>query len=91
MAAPLTLLISLAADVNRSSDDYAAPQRLACRPIDDLHRELRACEQRLGTAEECPADFERARTLAHEINNRATIEYLRAMAGAERTSTRLVA
>lgn len=43
----------------------------------DLHLELQACQRRLGTSEEKSDDFDRARSLAHEINNRLTVEYLR--------------
>ena len=41
-----------------------------------LHRELRACQRRLGTTEETPRDFERVLELAHSINNRITALYL---------------
>lgn len=45
----------------------------------ELRQALRVLERRLGTADERPGDFERARSLAHEINNRAQRDYLRAM------------
>lgn len=47
--------------------------------IRELRRALQDCQRRLGTSAEAPGDFDRARVLAHEINNRATIEYLRTM------------
>lgn len=43
-----------------------------------LREQLRACQRRLGTADELWDDFDRARRLAHEINNWLTIEYLQA-------------
>jgi len=49
-----------------------------CR-IDDisaLRAELRLRQRRLGTANEQPDDFEATRALAHQINNRLTIEHL---------------
>lgn len=60
----------------------------------DLVPELQACERRLGTPQERPGDFERARHLAHEINNRRTVaclaEHLRQSA-AEFNGTQKVA
>jgi hypothetical protein len=52
----------------------------------DLRRELQTCQQRLGTSAEQPTDFEHARSLAHEINNRATVEYLRGLVAASRVA-----
>jgi hypothetical protein len=42
-----------------------------------LHTQLRACENRLGTRDERPTDFEEVLKLAHEINNQLTAEMLR--------------
>lgn len=50
------------------------------RTLLDLHAELRECQRRLGTAAECPADFERALLLAHEINNHLAVAYMQATA-----------
>ena len=45
-----------------------------------LHRELRSCQQRLGTHTETPGDFDRVLELAHRINNGITALYLREVA-----------
>ncbi|PTX98488.1 hypothetical protein [Opitutus sp. ER46] len=46
--------------------------------LQTLRTELRACQQRLGTAAERTTDFEQVLSLAHQINNRVAGEYLRA-------------
>lgn len=48
----------------------------------ELRNALRGVERRLGTPNERPGDFEHARALAHEINNRAQQDYLRAIIAA---------
>jgi hypothetical protein len=41
-----------------------------------LYRELRACQQRLGTATELSDDFDRVLRIAHELNNQIAANYL---------------
>ena len=55
----------------------------------ELRHALRKLERRLGTSTERAGDFERARSLAHEINNRAQQDYLRAMLAAANALTDL--
>lgn len=43
-----------------------------------LYQEIRRHQTRLGTPAERPGDFERVLALAHDINNRLTVEYLNA-------------
>jgi hypothetical protein len=59
--------------------------------VRDLYHELRACQRRLGTPAETADDFERVLTLAHELNNRLTAEYLRAVSEAPEESSRTLA
>ncbi len=46
----------------------------------DLHRQLRDCQRRLGTAAEKPDDFDRVLMLAHALNNDVAAAYLRVAA-----------
>jgi hypothetical protein len=82
MHAPFALCISLDDETDAEMRREQARRRALLRDenLSDLRRELHLCERRLGTAEECADDFDRARALAHEINNRVTIEYLRSVA-----------
>ena len=80
------------------SDIWSAPPASyelgEARSVDDLRATLRALQQRLGTPAERPEDFNAARAIAHAINNRIQIDYLRQLIGAApRTSStsRLVA
>lgn len=57
-------------------------------PLTGLVLELRAIETRLGTPEESADDFERARLLAHAINNAIACRYLERDVAALRTSAR---
>jgi hypothetical protein len=45
----------------------------------DLRQALHECQVRLGTEEERADDLDRARSLAHAINNRQQAEYLKAV------------
>lgn len=49
------------------------------RTLRDLRDQLHLVQKRLGTAAEQASDLEEARHLAHEINNRMTLEYLHAV------------
>ncbi len=49
------------------------------RTLRDLRDQLQVVQKRLGTSAEQASDFEHARHLAHEINNRMTLEYLHAV------------
>jgi hypothetical protein len=87
-----------------SLPSFAAPHRGAPRVIDalrlaqgsrmaratlrELHEELQLCQRRLGTLREVPDDFERVLKLAHEINNRLTVEVMRDFDG-QQTPSRL--
>ena len=44
--------------------------------LQQLHRQLRSHEHRLGTADERPEDFNRVLEIAHAINNHLTAMYL---------------
>lgn len=55
---------------------HGQPHAVAPAPWGELLAELQACERRLGTPQERPGDFARAREIAHEINNRRTIASL---------------
>ncbi len=63
------------------TDEPSPLQLLKDCTVRELHEQLQAHERRLGTPAELPGDFDRARALAHEINNRAQRDYLRALLG----------
>lgn len=83
MSVPFTLLVTLSSTAESLVEAADAGARLRDRTVDELRAELRRCQQRLGTPAESAGDFERARALAHELNNRATIAYLRAALGSD--------
>jgi hypothetical protein len=82
MHASFALCSSLDDETDAESRRAQARRRELLRNenLADLRRELQHCERRLGTADERADDFDHARALAHEINNRVTIEYLRSVA-----------
>lgn len=53
------------------ADEFA--RRLSGLGLESLRVMLQVLQARLGTAEEEPCDFEKARVLGHEINNRLTV------------------
>lgn len=59
---------------------------MACRTFTDIRDELRTYQRRLGTTEERTDDLEHVLGLAHEINNRLSAEYLRAVVAAPRSA-----
>lgn len=72
--------------IRRSARELWADSRTNCAAYGggmcNLHEELRRCQQRLGTAAEQADDFDRARSLAHQINNQLQMAYLTAVIGA---------
>ena len=58
--------------------EHEIERRLKACPQAQLAAMLRRLESRLGTTQERPRDFEHARIVAHQLNNRLAVERMRA-------------
>lgn len=64
--------------------------KLSAPTLSELYAELKLLQRRLGTTLEAPEDFERILFLAHQINNRLTIELLQQQCAQARASLSIV-